>query len=106
MLVTIGILIIILLIIVVFYQNLVSAKVKVEDAEIHVKQYLKEMYNVDEENIQEQLGNWKKDGFKIDKKGLYLLDYLAYQKGLFQKKIKGFPYSVLAELFKMKNDEN
>lgn len=102
MLVTIGILIIILLIIVVFYQNLVSAKVKVEDAAFKARDYIAKTYQLDQENIENELAQWQKDGLKLDKEAIYLLDYLEYTKGLYNKKLKQFPYSIMAELFKMK----
>jgi len=102
MLVTIGILIIILLIIVIFYQNLVSAKVKVEDAELNAKRYLETTYNLEEENIESKLVKWQEEGLKLDKRAIYLLDYLEYAKGVYNKKLKQFPYSVMAEVFKIK----
>ena len=102
MLVTIGILIIILLIIVIFYQNLVSVKVKVEDAEVRARTYLANTFQLDEGKIEEELANWQKNGLKLDKEAIFLLDYLKYTKGLYNKKLKQFPYSVMAELFKMK----
>jgi len=103
MLVTIGILIIILLIIVIFYQNLVSVKVKVEDAEERARTYLANTFQLDEDNIEAELANWQKNGLKLDKEAIFLLDYLEYTKGLYNKKLKQFPYSVLAELFKIKS---
>ena len=102
MLVTIGILIIILLIIVVFYQNLVSAKVKVEDAEFKARDYISKTYQLNQENIESEFAQWQKNGLKLDKEAIYLLDYLEYTKGLYNKKLKQFPYSVMAELLKIK----
>jgi hypothetical protein len=88
---------------VIFYQNLVSAKVKVEDAEVHARAYLAKTFQLDEDNIEAELANWQKNGLKLDKEAIFLLDYLEYTKGLYNKKLKQFPYSVMAELFKIKS---
>ena len=78
-------------------------KVKVEDAEERARTYLANTFQLDEDNIEAELANWQKNGLKLDKEAIFLLDYLEYTKGLYNKKLKQFPYSVLAELFKIKS---
>lgn len=102
MLVLIGILIIILIIVVIFYQNLIAEKVKVEDANAILTQHLKEDYNIDKENIAAQMEEWSKNGMQLNPKTVKIFEYIGQVREDFEEKVKQFPYSVMAELFKIK----
>ncbi len=102
MLVTIGILILILLIIVIFYQDLISERIKVEDAQEALQQHLFEEYSLNAESLPGKMQEWSESGMKLSKKTVFLFEKVSYATERFNRKLKVFPYSVLGELFKVR----
>ena len=105
MIILIGILIVILLIIVLFYNELIAAKVRVEDAQAALKNQLKQAFNLQENEIDRAIMSWQKNGLQLDVKSKLCFDQLYDAINKYNGKIKQFPFSVMADILKMKSVE-
>ena len=91
------------MIIVLFYNELIAAKVRVEDAQEALKNQLKHVFNLKENEIEKALVDWQNNGLQIDAKSKMLFDQLFNAINKYNHKIKQFPFSVMAEMLKMKS---
>jgi len=58
MLIVIGIVIVIIILFVLFYNDLISAKVKVEDAQDALKNHLETTMQINASNLEQAIGDW------------------------------------------------
>ena len=102
MLVLIGILIVFVIIIVLYYNDLISEKVKVEDAQDALKTQLEKAFKPNADNLDTAINSWQKEGLSLDETSKKCFDNLYIVINAYNAKLKRFPFSLMAEIFKMK----
>jgi len=102
MLIVIGIVIVIIILFVLFYNDLISAKVKVEDAQDALKNHLETTMQINASNLEQALSDWGKNGLNINEEAQYYFNNLYMAIDLYNKRLKKFPHNVVADIFKLR----
>ncbi len=102
MLIVIGIVIVIIILFVLFYNDLISAKVKVEDAQDALKNHLETTMQINASNLEQAISDWGKNGLNINEEAQYYFNNLYMAIDLYNKRLKKFPHNVVADIFKLR----